>query len=103
TQLNRQLAQPVLLVHNRVHRVESQTIETELLQPIQGVVGKKAAHRAAAKIDGRAPRRLPVLTKELGGVVGQVIAHWPEVVVDHVEVDNDAQYVSGFDLCCHVN
>lgn len=84
-------------VGNRMHGVEAQPVEAVVQQPHQGVVDEEVAHFAAAEIDAVAPGRLLVVAEEVLGIAAQVVAVRPEVVVDHVEKDHQAQPVGGVD------
>ena len=55
------------VVDDRVHGVEAQAVEVELLEPVERVVDEELAHRLARgsrEVDGRAPRRLVALREE---------------------------------------
>ena len=59
---------------NCVDGVKPQPVEMVFLEPIEGVVDKKIAHRPAARrpqIDRRTPRRLMALGKESGAIAGR--------------------------------
>lgn len=61
------------------------------------VLIEELADFAATEIDGLAPGRLPVVAEERGGVLREVVAVRPEVVVDHVDEDHQAHAVSAVD------
>ena len=75
-------------VVHRVHSVEAQAVEVELLDPVQRVVDEEVAHRAArlrVEIDGRTAGRDDVGVEELRRAGAQVVAVGAGLVVDHVE------------------
>ena len=76
------------VVHDRVHRVEAQAIEVELLEPIQRVADREVAHRAAVGavvVDARTPGSLVPLGEERRRIDGEVITVGPKMIVDHVK------------------
>ena len=91
----RQLAQDVGFrrVDDRVHGVEPQAVEAVLLQPVERVVDEVVAHGLLAEVDRGTPRRLEVLGEEAGRVEAEIVTLGPEVVVDHVEEDHQAEAV----------
>src|SRR5690606_19549879 len=56
-----------------VDRVEPQTIEIELVEPVEGVVEEKLADRQAVIGNRSTPRRFPVLREEGGCENWQVV------------------------------
>ncbi len=72
----------------RVHRIEAQTVEVILFQPVENVVYEELADRAAVGpvvVDSRAPRSVMTLGEELACVGMKIVSLWPEVVVNHVQ------------------
>src|ERR1700686_135225 len=75
-------------VDDPIHRVQAQSVETVLLEPIERVVNEEVAHGAALRavvVDGRAPRRVMRGVEELRSVGVKIVAFGPEVVVHDVE------------------
>src|SRR5580692_12777956 len=71
-----------------VNGIQPQTIEAILLDPVQRVVYKKVAHRAAAfavKVDRGTPGRTMRRIEELGTVGVKVVPFRAEMVVNDVE------------------
>jgi len=77
------------IVENRMDRVEAQTVEMKLLEPVQGILDEKVADNASAglavEIDSGAPGRLVSFGEEGLGVSVEVIPSRAEMVVDGVE------------------
>jgi hypothetical protein len=85
-------------IANRLHGVEAQPVEVDLLEPVQRVVDEAVAHGVrlrTVEVDGRAPRRAAPPAEERRRVAGQVTAVRAEVVVDDVEKHRDAARVCG--------
>lgn len=78
------LLQPVARADG-VHGIQPQPVEAIFHQPHQRVVEEERAHFRLAEVDGGAPGRVHVVAEDAAGVVVQVVALRPEVVVDHVE------------------
>ncbi len=90
------LVHPVLLL-DRVHRIEAQTVESILHQPKKHVLGEEAAHNRLTEIDRRSPGRRVVLAKELRRVERQVVSVGSEMIVHDVEEDHQAKVVRRVD------
>ena len=58
---------------------------------------KKRAHLGPAEIDGGAPGRGDVVAEEARRIGGEIVPVRPEVVVDDVEEDHQAEAVRGVD------
>ncbi len=94
--LGRHLVQPVGCCDG-VHGVEAQAVEAVFHQPVERVLGEEAAHLGPAEIDGGAPGRGDVGAEEARGIGGEIVPVRPEVVVDDVEEDHQAEAVRGVD------
>ena len=82
---------------DRVHRVETQSVESIITQPHQRIVDDEAVHGVALRavvIDGRAPGRA-VTIGEIGTVLSQVVSVGTQVVVDDVEQYAQARRMAG--------
>ena len=87
------------VVLDRVHRVEPQPVEMELLDPERGVLDHEFAHRFRALgvvVHRRAPGRVMQIVEDRR-IGGEVVAVGAEVVIDHVEQHHDAAGVRGVD------
>ena len=87
------------VVDERMHGVEPQRVDVEVLEPAQSVVDDEVAHPAGTglvEIDGPAPRRL-VRVGEVRPELREVVAVGAQVVVDDVEAHADALGVRGVD------
>src|SRR5256885_2891256 len=76
------------IVSNGMNRVQTQSVEVILLQPVQRIVNEKIAYGPAAravKIDRLSPRGAMTIGEELRRVKSQIIAFRPKVVVNHVQ------------------
>ncbi len=96
------LLQQVLraVVEDRMHRVEPQAIEVELLDPVESVLDDELAHRAAVrpvKIDRRAPWRLVTIGEGLRRDRVDIGAFRTEMVVDDIEQHHQPAVMGGFD------
>src|SRR5690606_25814362 len=80
-------------IRQRMHRIETQTVEAILTQPIQGVFREESPDFRLAEIDCRSPRRVHVSTKKIWSVRIQVVSVRPEMVINHVEEHHDAHAV----------
>ena len=88
------------VVHDRVHGVEAEPVEIVLLEPVERVLDREVAHRAAVLavvVDAGAPRRLVAVGEEGRRVDGQVIAVGSEMIIDAVEDHHHVASVRGFD------
>src|SRR5690606_30946371 len=68
-----------------VDGIEPQSVEAELLQPVDRVIKEAIAHRRLFEANGRAPRGLSFRVEELWSVEAEIIPVRTEVVVDHVK------------------
>ena len=85
-------------VLHRMHRIQAQAVEVELLEPVERVVDEEVAHRArmlSVEVERRAPGRMPRLVEELRRVLAEVIPLRAEMVVDHVEQHHQAAGMGG--------
>jgi len=83
---------------DRVHRVQAQAVEAVFLQPVQRVVQEEVADRLQPDVDRRAPGRVRAIVAEKGRcVLTEIIAVRPEMVVDDVEDEHEAETVRGID------
>jgi hypothetical protein len=76
------------VVQDGVDRVQAQTVQMELLQPVERVVDEEVPHGPGSgpvEVDHRTPRRLVGSGEEGRRVGGQVVALRTEVVVHHVQ------------------
>ena len=90
---------PGRVVHEGVHGVQAQAVDVVVTQPLQCVVDDErpdAVGVGVVQVHGVAPRGV-VAGREVGGEHRRVVARRPEVVVDHVEADAQAQVVGGVD------
>ena len=82
------------VVADRVHRVQAQAVEVELLDPVERVVDEEVAHRARLCSPSKliaAPHGVWCAGLKNSGAVGvQVVAVGAEVVVDDVEQHHQA-------------
>ena len=88
------------VVDDRMHGVEPQPVQMELLDPVERVLDDELAHRLAVLavvIDGVAPGRLVALGEEARGVGGEVVPVGTKVIIDHVEEDHQPALVGGLD------
>ena len=98
----RELGQQVriAIVSQRVHRVQPQPIEVEVLDPLQRVAHDELAHRTAARaveVDRRTPWREMPVGECLGCECVHIGTLGPEVVVDHVEQHHQSARMGGVD------
>src|SRR5947207_3737805 len=93
---SRQLVEPVGL-GDRMGRIEAQSVEAILHQPIQRVLGEIAPHFRPAKVDRPAPRCLHLIPKELRSIACEIIPVRSEVVVDDVEKNHQPMHVRRID------
>ena len=87
------------IVFDGLHRVQPQAVEMILANPVQRVLHDEAAHMLAASsvvVHRFSPRRFVVRGK-VRTEVAQVIAFWPEMVVDHVENHRQPDAMRGID------
>src|ERR1700693_3849785 len=71
-----------------MNRVQAESVEPILRQPIQGVVDEEVADDPAFRsieIDGVAPGSLVPVGKKLRRVGVEIISFWAEMVVDHIQ------------------
>ena len=90
------------VIVDRMDRIQAQTIKAKLFHPVQRVMDKEVPHRARVdpiKVDGRAPRRLVRRVEELRAVGVQVVAFWPEMVVNHVQQHHQPEPMGGINQC----
>ncbi len=80
-----------------MHGIETQAVEAIFHQPIECVLDEEAAHLGPAKVDGGPPGRGDVAAEKARGVGGEVVPVGPEVVVDDVEEDHQAEAVRRID------
>ena len=85
-----ELLQQVLraVVDDRMHRVQPQAVKVELLDPVEGVVDREFARRAAVrpvKIDRCAPWRLVAIGEGLRRDRVDIGAFRSEMIIDDVE------------------
>src|ERR1700719_2017555 len=76
------------IISNSVHRVETQSIEVVLLEPVQRVVNEEIAHCPGArtvKVDRLSPRSAVTVGEELRCVETERVAFRAEVVIDNVK------------------
>ena len=85
--------QPVLLGYG-VDRIEAQTVEAILHQPVQCVFDKKTADLIAAEIDRAAPWCCDVRAKHFGRVHMQIISVGSKMVVDDIQENHQVTIVS---------
>ena len=88
------------VVLDRMHRVEAQPVEVELVDPVFGVLDDEIADRARVRtvvIDRVAPRRLVTAGEKVGRVEPQIVPVRAEVIVDDVEQNRDAAPMRGLD------
>src|ERR1700756_2257910 len=74
-------------VYDSVDGIQAESINMELLEPIEGILHKKSDYFVAVRsveVDGLPPRRA-ISVGEIWAEVRQVIALRAEVVIDHVE------------------
>ena len=93
------------VVEDRMHGVQPQAVEVELLDPVEGVVDHEFAHRAAVRpveIDCRSPRRLMPVGKGLRCDRVNVGALGAEMVVDDVEQHHQPAVMGSFDQSLQV-
>src|ERR1700733_4378914 len=88
------------VVQDGVHRVQAQTIEMILGQPIQGVVDEEIPDRPASgaiEIEGIAPRGVMTIAEKLRRIKPEIVSFRTKVVVDDVQENHHAARVSGLD------
>ncbi len=73
-----------------VHCIQAQPVKSILLQPHQRVVDEEALHMRLFEVDGLTPRRAAPAVEEALGILRQMVALWPEMVVDHVKQHRQA-------------
>ncbi len=84
---SRHFINPVL-IDDRVHGIEPQTIEAKLGKPVQHILREVVAHFTTAEINRRSPRGMTIVAEELRSVEREVITVRPKVIVNHVEKDH---------------
>src|ERR1700691_1453858 len=85
------------IIHDRMNRIQAQSVEVIFIQPVECVVDKEVANGAATfsiKVDGIAPWRLVPRSEELWSVEAEVVPFGPEVVVDDIQKHHQAVCMS---------
>ena len=92
-------------VENRLRRVQTEAVETELAYPVLGVLDEEVAHGArvlAVEIERVSPvAAVPGAEIAVGECIDKT-ADAGAVVVDHVENHTQPERVGGVDECAHV-
>ena len=89
-----------IIVKYCVDRIETQSVQMELFEPIERVVDKEIAHYTASrpsKIKGGAPRRMVPLGKEIWRNRRQIIPLRAKMIVDDIEQDRETAGVTSLD------
>src|SRR5690606_6391158 len=68
-----------------VRRIQAQAVKAKLLQPVQGIFGKKSPDLRLPEVDRRTPRRILIMIEEARRIRTQVIALGAEMVVHHIQ------------------
>ncbi len=84
-------------VRNGMYGIEAQAVEAVFHQPVEGVLDEEASYRRLPKIDGSAPRCVDIVAEEVRRIAAEIIAVWPEVIVDDVEEYHLPTLVRGVD------
>src|SRR3982074_3211203 len=85
-------------VDDPLHRVQTQSVEAVLLEPVERVMNEEVAHGAALLaivIDGRTPGRLMHWIEELWSIGVKVVALRPEMVVADVQKNHQRARMRG--------
>src|SRR5690242_460281 len=88
------------IVGDRMHGIQTQTVDMKLLEPIERVVQEEIANDTAPRaieIDAASPWRLMAIGKKVGRVSMQVIAFRSEVVVNDVLQNHQTVCMRGVD------
>src|SRR6266567_1840385 len=75
-------------------RIEAQTVEAILDQPVQRVFDKRTSDLSAAEVDRAAPWCCDVRAKHFGRVHMQIISVGSKMVVDDIQENHQATIVS---------
>src|SRR5262249_17032935 len=89
------LRKNVGIVNNGVNRIETQTVETIFLEPVERIVDEIIAHGPLREIDRGAPGGLAALGEKLRGIMVKIIPLGPEMIVDDVQHHHEAVSVRG--------
>lgn len=85
------------VIGNCVYGIEVQVVDVIVEQLYQGVFIEEFVDFVVMEIDGLVLGCLLVVVEECGGVLGEVVVVWVEVVVDYVDEDYQVYVVSVVD------
>src|SRR5262249_18652341 len=88
------------VVADGVHGIEAQSVDTELLDPVERVVDEEVAHDSRPRpidIDPGAPQGLMPVREELRRVEMEIVPFRPEVIVDDIDKHHETLDVGGLD------